>query len=64
MCIGLLPTCSVRGNRNAVGTRPRLEFRGIDYQLVRKSSVETLPKNVGVSTLSLKIRLIINRLPY
>ena len=40
------------------------DFRDIDYQLVIKSSVETLPKNVGVSTLSLKTRLIINRLPY
>ena len=36
------------------------DFRDIDYQLVIKSSVETQPKNVGVSTLSLKIRLIIN----
>lgn len=52
------------GNLGADGTRPRLEFRGIDYRLVIKSSVETLPKNVGVSTLSLKIRLIINWLPY
>ena len=26
------------------GTRPRLEFRDIDYQLVIKSSVETQPK--------------------
>ena len=51
-------------NRNTIGTRPRLGIRDIDYQLVRKSSVETQPKNVGVSTLSLKIRLIINWLPY
>ena len=51
-------------NRNTIGTRPRLGIRDIDYQLVIKSSVETLPKNVGVSTLSLKIRLIINWLPY
>ena len=48
------------GNLGAGGTRPRLGIRDIDYQLVRKSSVETQPKNVGVSTLSLKIRLIIN----
>jgi len=40
------------------------DFRDIDYQLVIKSSVETQPKNVGVSTLSLKTRLIINWLPY
>ena len=40
------------------------DFRDIDYQLVIKSNVETQPKNVGVSTLSLKIRLIINWLPY
>ena len=72
MSIGLMPTCSVQGNgstarrpsRNAGGTRPRLGIRNIDYQLVIKISVETQPKNVGVSTLSLKIRLIINRLPY
>lgn len=72
MSIGLMPTCSVQGNgstarrtsRNAGGTRPRLGIRDIDYQLVIKSSVETLQKNVGVSTLSLKIRLIINWLPY
>lgn len=117
MSIGLLPTCSVRGNgstarqtsrneyaspwlpqdrsrdtavphrgrsrditriqsgrrrdadgrqsgrrRGAIGTRPRLEFRDIDYQLVIKSSVETQPKNVGVSTLSLKRYLIISGL--
>ena len=72
MSVGLMPTCSVQGNgsttrrssRNAGGTRPRLEIRDIDYQLVIKSNVETQPKNVGVSTLSLKIRLIINWLPY
>ncbi len=70
MSIGLMPTCSVQGNgstarrtsQNAGGTRPRLEFRDIDYQLVIKISVETLPKNVGVSTLSLKRHLIISGL--
>ena len=40
------------------------DFRDIDYQLVIKSSVETQPKNVGVSTLSLKKHLIISVLPY
>lgn len=32
------------GNLGAGGTRPRLGIRDIDYQLVRKSSVETQPK--------------------
>lgn len=55
-------------NRNAIGTQSgrghASDFRDIEYQLARKSSVETLTKNFGVSTLSLKIRLIINWLPY
>lgn len=67
-----MPTCSVQGNgstarrpsRNAGGMRPRLGIRDIDYQLVIKRSVETQPKNVGVSTLSLKKHLIISVLPY
>ena len=62
-----MPLTELR-RRDTIGTQSgrghASDFRDIDYQLVIKSSVETLPKNVGVSTLSLKIRLIINWLPY
>ena len=73
MSIGLMPTCSEIEHTEARHDEPRgtqagrghaSDFRDIDYQLVIKSSVETQQKNVGVSTLSLKIRLIINWLPY
>ena len=45
-----------------VGMRPRPVFGGIDYQSVIKRTVETQPKNVHVSTPSLKPYLIINGL--
>ena len=45
-----------------VGTQPRPVFVNIDYQSVIKRTVETQPKNVHVSTPSLKPYLIINDL--
>ena len=45
-----------------VGTRPRHNFGGADFQLVTKQSVETWPKKGCVSTLCLEWYLIINQL--